>query len=51
VDTVDDFISNENIEALIKQHFNVVIDAIDQASIKTSLALHTLKEKWILLRN
>ena len=45
VDTVDDFISNENIEVLIKQHFNVVIDAIDQASIKTSLALHTLKEK------
>jgi tRNA A37 threonylcarbamoyladenosine dehydratase len=45
VDTVDDFISNENIEALIKQHFNVVIDAIDQASIKTSLALHALKEK------
>ena len=45
VDTVDDFISNENLEALIKQHFNVVIDAIDQASIKTSLALYTLKEK------
>jgi holo-[acyl-carrier-protein] synthase len=45
VDTVDDFISNENLEALIKQHFNVVIDAIDQASIKTSLALHALKEK------
>jgi tRNA A37 threonylcarbamoyladenosine dehydratase len=45
VDTVDDFILNENLEALIKQHFNVVIDAIDQASIKTSLALYTLKEK------
>jgi tRNA A37 threonylcarbamoyladenosine dehydratase len=45
VDTVDDFISNENLNALIKQHFNVVIDAIDQASIKTSLALHALKEK------
>ena len=45
VDTVDDFISNENLEALIKQHFNVVIDAIDQASIKTSLALYALKEK------
>ena len=45
VDTVDDFISNENLNALIKQHFNVVIDAIDQASIKTCLALHTLKEK------
>jgi tRNA A37 threonylcarbamoyladenosine dehydratase len=42
---VDDFISNENIEALIKPHFDVVIDAIDQASIKTSLALHCLKEK------
>ena len=45
VDTVDDFISNENLNALIKQHFNVVIDAIDQASIKTSLALHALNEK------
>ena len=45
VDTVDDFISNENLNALIKQDFNVVIDAIDQASIKTSLALYALKEK------
>ena len=32
VDTVDDFITNENIEVLIKQHFNVVIDAIDQVT-------------------
>ena len=42
---VDDFISNENITTLITSDFDVVIDAIDQASIKTSLALHTLKEK------
>ena len=42
---VDDFLSNENIEALIQTHFDVVIDAIDQASIKTSLALHTLNKK------
>ena len=45
VDMVDDFISNENITTLIKSDFDVVIDAIDQASIKTSLALHTLKAK------
>jgi tRNA A37 threonylcarbamoyladenosine dehydratase len=42
---VDDFLSNENIEALIQTHFDVVIDAIDQASIKTSLVLHTLNKK------
>jgi tRNA A37 threonylcarbamoyladenosine dehydratase len=42
---VDDFISNENIETLIQPHFDVVIDAIDQASIKTSLVLHTLNKK------
>jgi tRNA A37 threonylcarbamoyladenosine dehydratase len=42
---VDDFISNENITTLITSDFDVVIDAIDQASIKTSLALHALKEK------
>ena len=45
VHIVDDFISNENVAALIKKNFDVVIDAIDQASIKTSLALHTLNEK------
>ena len=45
VHMVDDFISNENVAALIKKNFDVVIDAIDQASIKTSLALHTLNEK------
>ena len=45
VDMVDDFISNENITTLIKSDFDVVIDAIDQASIKTNLALHTLKAK------
>jgi len=45
IDIVDDFISNENIETLVTPHFDVVIDAIDQASIKTSLALHCLKEK------
>lgn len=45
VHIVDDFISNENVTALIKKNFDVVIDAIDQASIKTSLALHTLTEK------
>ena len=45
VHIVDDFISNENVEKLIKKNFDVVIDAIDQASIKTSLALHTLNEK------
>ncbi|CAM8436414.1 COG1179 Dinucleotide-utilizing enzymes involved in molybdopterin and thiamine biosynthesis family 1 [Candidatus Methylopumilus universalis] len=45
VHIVDDFISNENVDKLIKKNFDVVIDAIDQASIKTSLALHTLNEK------
>jgi tRNA A37 threonylcarbamoyladenosine dehydratase len=45
VHVVDDFISNENIDKLIKKNFDVVIDAIDQAGIKTSLALHTLNEK------
>ena len=42
---VDDFISNENLETLITSHFDIVIDAIDQASIKTSLALHALGKK------
>ena len=42
---VDDFISHDNIEKLIKPHFDIVIDAIDQASIKTSLALHALSKK------
>ena len=42
---IDDFISNENIETLIKPDFDIVFDAIDQASIKTSLALHALREK------
>jgi tRNA A37 threonylcarbamoyladenosine dehydratase len=45
VHIVDDFISNENVDKLIKKNFDVVIDAIDQAGIKTSLALHTLNEK------
>ena len=45
VHIVDDFISNENVAALIKKNFDVVIDAIDQATIKTSLALHTINEK------
>ena len=45
VHMVDDFISNENIEAHIKTDFDVVIDAIDQASIKTNLALHALSKK------
>ena len=45
VHIVDEFISNENVDKLIKNFFDVVIDAIDQASIKTSLALHTLNEK------
>jgi len=45
VHIVDDFISNENVAALIKKNFDVVIDAIDQASIKTGLALHALNEK------
>ena len=49
VNTVDNFITNENIEVLIKQHFNVVIDAIDQAGIKTSLALHALNKKISLV--
>ena len=49
VNMVDDFISNENITMLIKSDFDVVIDAIDQASIKTSLALHALKEKISLV--
>jgi tRNA threonylcarbamoyladenosine dehydratase len=49
VHMVDDFISNENIEALIKNDFDVVIDAIDQASIKTNLALHTLSKKIPLI--
>jgi len=42
---VDDFISNDNIETIITSHFDIVIDAIDQASIKTSLALHSLSKK------
>ena len=42
---VDDFISHKNIETLITSHFDIVIDAIDQAAIKTSLALHTLNKK------
>ena len=46
---VDDFITNENIGTLIKPHFDIVIDAIDQASIKTSLALHCFKEKISLV--
>ena len=45
VHMVDDFISNENIEAHIKTDFDVVIDAIDQGSIKTNLALHALSKK------
>jgi tRNA A37 threonylcarbamoyladenosine dehydratase len=45
VHIVDDFISNENVAALIKKNFDVVIDAIDHASIKTGLALHALNEK------
>ncbi len=49
VDIIDDFISNDNIEIFIKSHFNVVIDAIDQATIKTTLALHTLREKISLV--
>jgi tRNA A37 threonylcarbamoyladenosine dehydratase len=49
VDIIDDFISNDNIEIFIKPHFNVVIDAIDQATIKTTLALHTLSEKISLV--
>ena len=49
VDIIDDFISNDNIEIFIKPHFNVVIDAIDQATIKTTLALHTLREKISLV--
>ncbi len=42
---VDDFISHDNIKTLITSHFDIVIDAIDQAAIKTSLALHTLSKK------
>ena len=45
VHIVDDFISNENVAKLIMKNFDVVIDAIDQAGIKTSLALHALNEK------
>ena len=45
VHLVDDFISNENVEKIIKKNFDVVIDAIDQAGIKTCLALHALNEK------
>ncbi len=49
VDIIDDFISNENIETLIKPRFDIVIDAIDQASLKTSLALHALEKKIPLI--
>jgi len=49
IHTVDDFISNENIDTFIKSHFDIVIDAIDQASLKTSLALHALKKKIPLI--
>ncbi len=46
---IDDFITNENIASLIQSNFDAVIDAIDQASVKTSLALHSLKEKIPLI--
>ena len=45
VHIVDDFISNENIETYIKTEMDVVIDAIDQATIKVNLALHALTKK------
>ncbi|MFM8491027.1 MAG: ThiF family adenylyltransferase, partial [Candidatus Methylopumilus sp.] len=45
IQIVDDFISHDNIKTLITSHFDIVIDAIDQASIKTSLALHALSKK------
>ena len=45
VHIVDDFISNENIETYIKTEMDVVIDAIDQATIKVNLALHVLTKK------
>jgi tRNA A37 threonylcarbamoyladenosine dehydratase len=45
IQIVDDFISHDNIKTLITSHFDIVIDAIDQTAIKTSLALHTLSKK------
>lgn len=42
VTILDDFITQDNLEDFLQSHFDVVIDAIDQASIKTSLALHAL---------
>ena len=45
VHIVDDFISNENIETHIKTEMDVLIDAIDQATIKVNLALHALTKK------
>ena len=49
VHIVDDFISNENIETYIKTEMDVVIDAIDQATIKVNLALHALLKKIALV--
>lgn len=46
---VDDFLTESNVSSLIRSHFDIVIDAIDQASVKTSLALYALKENIALV--
>ena len=38
VDCVDDFLEESNIESHISSRFDFIIDAIDQSSVKTSLA-------------
>ena len=38
VDCIDDFLEESNIESYISNRFDFIIDAIDQSSVKTSLA-------------
>ena len=38
VDCIDDFLEESNIESHISSRFDFIIDAIDQSSVKTSLA-------------
>ncbi len=40
VKTVDDFVTEENIEHLLGDTFSVVIDAIDQTKVKLAMILH-----------
>ena len=38
MDCIDDFLEESNIESHISSKFDFIIDAIDQSSVKTSLA-------------